>query len=208
MRHKPTRKFPRTNPDGFKSKRCRNAKGSRGLSCHAPLPGSGQLHAGKSHTARMKLGTCTAQCGCSLTASRTRCLTLNSIHVRAPVARGPCVWGEQEGAFATHFCGSCTPNIFMCDQVRVRQGLRCFGASRPRQTLSHAHASASDRGLQPPVACAFLKWLLHCSLPSVSASPSTEGAREPGITNASLSPSTMMLACRRLRPCRRPQPHT
>ncbi len=38
------------------------------------LPGSGQLHAGKLHTARMKLRTCSVQCEFSLTASRSRCL--------------------------------------------------------------------------------------------------------------------------------------
>jgi hypothetical protein len=55
------------------------------LAGHAPLPGSGQLHAGALHTARMNLRTCTGQCESSLTASRSLCLN-PKLHPRARTA--------------------------------------------------------------------------------------------------------------------------
>ena len=115
------------------------------LAGHAPLPGSGQLHAGALHTARMKLRTCSVQCECSLTASRSRCL---NPHV-----------GGAGGGIRHAFLRLVHSAHFL-----VRSGACPVGfavpfepADRDRLLLSHAHASASERartGACSPPSCA------------------------------------------------------
>lgn len=71
----------------------------------------------------IELRMCTMLCECSLT-PRSLCNRLSAALAGPSPVRAVRVC-EQEGAFATHFCGSCNPHIFLCDQVRVRRAVLC-----------------------------------------------------------------------------------